>query len=359
VKRWLGIALLVALGACAHFGARHAAAPDRIKIPHSRHVAAKVDCIACHENVYDATDLLAPNLRPDEAKCLECHKEEKQKQNCGFCHTDVARATAWAKPEPTLKMSHKSHIELTKEDCRRCHNQLPEPFAEIAHVPAMATCTSCHEHAREYAAARCITCHPSLARFPLRPVTDFSHQGDFLHGHATSARSSAEACAQCHDQTYCAECHARTVSNPIEVKYPERVLAQFIHRADFVGRHSIEATADPMACRRCHGTSFCDSCHQAEGLTPAAANPRDPHPRGWSFPGSADFHGDAAGATSRAVPRATTRGRGRTASPATASVGSAATRIRRRSRNATAATKSAAMRCAGIVTFRAGRLLDE
>jgi hypothetical protein len=128
-------------------------------------------------------------------------------------------------------------------------------------------------------------------------VGDFSHQGNFVRGHAAPARASAETCAQCHDQTYCADCHAKTVSVPVEVKFPERVNAQFIHRNDFLGRHSLEAAADPMSCQRCHGQTFCQSCHQEEGLVPAAtgvAGQHDPHPAGWGFPGSRDFHGDAA-----------------------------------------------------------------
>jgi len=292
--RWLLVVGGVLLVACAHLATRRSAEPDRIKIPHARHAAAKVDCIACHEGVYDATDLAAPNLLPAEAKCLECHRDQKDQRNCGFCHTDVAQAAARGRPEPSLRLSHAKHIDLVKEDCRRCHSALPEPLADRSHAPTMAGCLSCHPHGQEYADARCSGCHPSLAKFPLRPVTDFSHQGDFVHAHAAPARVSAQTCAQCHDATYCADCHARTVSTPIEVKYPERVDAQFIHRGDFLGRHSIEATADAAACRRCHGTSFCESCHQLQSLTPAAAAPRDPHPKGWSFPGSAAFHGDAA-----------------------------------------------------------------
>ena len=65
---------VVALAACAHLAGRHGGPPDRIKIPHERHAAAKVECIACHEAIYDATDLAAPNLLPSEAKCLECHR---------------------------------------------------------------------------------------------------------------------------------------------------------------------------------------------------------------------------------------------------------------------------------------------
>jgi hypothetical protein len=80
----------------------------------------------------------------------------------------------------------------------------------------------------------------------------------------------------------------------IEVKQPDRVDRDFIHRNDFLSRHAVEAAADPPLCRRCHGTSFCESCHEGQGLTPGAARPRNPHPAGWALPGSAQFHGTEA-----------------------------------------------------------------
>jgi hypothetical protein len=111
-------------------------------------------------------------------------------------------------------------------------------------VPPMSTCTGCHEHAVEVTAGQCNSCHVNLRRYALVPVTLFSHQGNFVRQHGSVARSTGESCAQCHDQTFCADCHARTVALPIESKFPERVTADFIHRADFVSRHAIEARAD-------------------------------------------------------------------------------------------------------------------
>jgi hypothetical protein len=289
----------VAVGACAHLVAKHVredAPADHIRIPHERHAQAKVDCIACHEGIWDDTNFTGKDLLPAEAKCMECHKEQKEKGNCAMCHSDVQHAANRARPEPQVMINHQKHVELVKENCKQCHTSLPERDT-AATPPTMNGCMSCHEHSQQYAQASCTGCHPSLARFPLKPVGDFSHQGNFVRGHAAPARSSAETCAQCHDQTYCADCHARTVSMPIEVKFPERVTSQFIHRNDFLGRHSIEAAADQMSCKRCHGNSFCESCHKKEGLVPAAApaaSSHDPHPAGWGFPGSRDFHGDAA-----------------------------------------------------------------
>jgi hypothetical protein len=161
-------------------------------------------------------------------------------------------------------------------------------------APKMASCLQCHEHAARFDEGRCAECHVDLARYPLEPLSTFSHQGDWIRQHGASARADTEACARCHEQTFCADCHAKTVAVKVEIKFPEQVLARFIHRNDFIGRHQVEARAEPATCRRCHGSSFCEGCHQAQNLTPFGTSPRNPHPPGWTFPGSASFHGTEA-----------------------------------------------------------------
>jgi hypothetical protein len=283
------LALLLAAG-CTVWRPAPVPRGDDIKVPHARHAAAKVDCIVCHEEIYDQKSLAARAL-PPEAKCLECHRDKKESGQCDFCHTDVSRARAWPQAEPTLRMDHAAHIERTHEKCETCHRALPDPVRTVGMAPPMAACLGCHEHRREFDEARCQGCHLDLQRHALAPASFFSHAPGFVREHGRSARAAADACAQCHEQTFCAECHAQTTALPIEFRLPERVDRDFIHRHDFLGRHSVEAAGDPASCRRCHGQSFCDSCHQRQNLTPLGANPRDPHPPGWSFPGSPNFHG--------------------------------------------------------------------
>jgi hypothetical protein len=286
------VALVVLLG-CASCGLLWRGAGDRIRAPHDRHAQAKVECVVCHETIYDAKTLTGEFL-PKEEVCLQCHREAKQQNRCSMCHTDVRRAGPWRAVSAQLKISHADHLAPTKEDCRTCHPSLPEPFRALAQRPTMAACTGCHEHKRDYDNGRCGKCHLDLTRFPLEPITSFSHLGDYVRNHAGDARAAADRCATCHESTFCADCHASTVSMKIEARLPERVNAAFIHRNDYVGRHAVDAQAEPAMCRRCHGSSFCESCHAAQNLTPLSANPRDPHPSVWSFPGSSSFHGSAA-----------------------------------------------------------------
>lgn len=287
-----------ALGACSVwrvFGGDDAPR-DRIKIPHAKHAAEEIECVTCHEDTPDAKDL-ATTLRPLEEKCLMCHQEEQDKGNCGFCHTDPKHPGSYPKRDRRVAVSHADHLPRVQDDCGRCHTRLPEPFAGAGAgegAPAMAACLGCHEHQDEYDEGRCTPCHEDLSRYPIKPLAVFSHRGNFVREHGLTARTAASTCASCHEQTFCGDCHARTVANPVELTFPEKVDADFIHRNDYVSRHSIEAAADPALCQRCHGTSFCTSCHDRQQLTPAVADPRDPHPPGWAFPGSASFHGQAA-----------------------------------------------------------------
>ncbi len=293
MKKWL---LVLALTACnaPWLWNSPVSDGDHIKIPHDKHAKAGVECLACHDAIYDAHSLSVPTL-PDEAKCLECHRAEKDKGNCVMCHTDVKLAAPRPTPEPSLYFDHSKHIDRTKEKCAVCHQALPNPIRSDATRPTMAACTQCHDHKQELNQGKCGVCHIDLTRYQLKPVSLYSHQGDFLREHPRAARSAPESCATCHEQTFCADCHASTVSTTIETKFPERVDRYFIHRDDFLGRHPVEARYDGASCRRCHGSSFCEDCHRANNLSPLSQSPRDPHPPGWSIPGGgAQFHGTEA-----------------------------------------------------------------
>lgn len=282
--------LLLAVASC-RTGVRPAPAPkDRIIFSHDFHQKLEFDCDTCHEGVATAPDLGRSYL-PPEATCLQCHQDQKDSKNCGFCHTDGDKPGTYVARPRDIQIPHATHAQ---KPCATCHQRLPEPGEPRPRPPTMADCTSCHQHAEDYAQARCEPCHRDLWRFPVKPVATFSHQGNFLREHAAQAATSAETCGRCHDQTFCADCHARTLPSRVEVRFPEDVVRRFIHREGFVGAHTLEARTDAVSCQRCHGTRFCESCHELSRLTPVVASPRSPHPPGWTLPGGAAFHGEAA-----------------------------------------------------------------
>jgi hypothetical protein len=290
ISLFLGCCLVAACGPWLTIQLRYGV--DHIRVPHAKHAAAGVECLSCHDEIYDAKDL-GQHVLPKEEKCMECHSEEKAKGNCKMCHSDVKRAAPWPVIEDaTINFSHANHIPRVKEKCEVCHTTLPNPNRAANASPTMDRCLTCHK--KEYDEGRCNQCHADLSRFALKPVSTYSHQGNFVREHARPARAAGATCATCHEQTFCSDCHEKTVSTKIENKFFDRVDRDFIHRNDFLSRHSLEAQADPALCRRCHGTSFCESCHTKQNLTGDGTNPRDPHPAGWSWPGSAQFHGTEA-----------------------------------------------------------------
>ncbi len=221
---------------------------------HAIHVEM-LDCKECHVGMEKARSLRERHL-PRTEKCQECH--------------DDKQAPTRAVEEPHLVFPHADHLPRVEGKCTYCHKVLPEPGQTESTTPAMSTCTSCHVHQVQFAEARCQTCHVDLKRWPLRPVSVFAHQGDFLESHGAMARGSPATCATCHDQTKCAECHSpSTRPFKAEIQWPEGVLSEFIHRGDFESRHTIEASADPASCRKCHGSFFCESCHREQHVAPA------------------------------------------------------------------------------------------
>lgn len=242
--------------------------------PHAVHVDAEVACTNCHAGIDKATQI--------EAKVRHVKLPAKA-EACDQCHDPIPKLAVPARTkEPTLTFSHAAHLPKVKGECKTCHRELTEAGAAAAPAPPMEACTACHNHAKDFAQARCSPCHLDLKRFPLKPVARYSHEADFLKTHPAWARSGAQTCAQCHDQTKCAECHAAT-TGPMkpDVQFPEKVEADFIHRGDWVSRHQIEASADPASCRRCHGSGYCRSCHELNAAAPGVTGARDPHPQGW------------------------------------------------------------------------------
>jgi hypothetical protein len=292
-RPWPLLLAAVLAAACTTWVARLASHRDEIRIPHGRHLELGMGCPVCHEGQEQSTALGQVPL-PSEARCMLCHGGQKAEGNCGFCHTAPDAPRTYARREPRLRLDHVAHLERVDQDCTACHTKAKKAGAFERVTPPMSACMECHEHRRQYAEARCEVCHVDMQRYALRPVTAFSHEGNFLKDHERAARASAASCAQCHEQSFCAECHASTLAVRPEVKLVERVDRRFIHVGDFLGRHAMESRADSTTCRKCHGGSFCDSCHRVQGLSAASQRTMKPHPEGFMTPGSPHFHGQAA-----------------------------------------------------------------
>jgi hypothetical protein len=287
--RGLVVAVLLLIGGGVLAGLNP---PDQINANHSGHAKAKLDCLTCHESIFDETALGQPGVFPKEAKCLGCHKKAKDEGQCGMCHSRPDKPGPYVIHEPYLSINHAKHLEKD-EKCEVCHLTLPARGQLEKPVPPMKTCLGCHNHDEQFKNGQCAVCHVELNRHPLKPVSFFSHQGNFTNAHAPIARSTSAACTVCHEQRFCSDCHSNQPMTPSQ-KNPEQVNRNLIHWGDYLTRHSIDARSDQSRCQVCHVTSYCSNCHAAEGLTPTSTNPHNPHPAGWLSPGNPSFHGRAA-----------------------------------------------------------------
>lgn len=280
-KPWVLVACAGLMVACAtlttKFGTKIV---DQLKVPHAAHQSAGVKCAKCHKGIAESRSL-SSDLMPKKAQCGGCH-DVADPAMCDQCHTDPKAAVALERKEVHLNFPHGLHLakpEINGE-CSHCHSSAEPPTR-----PAMEACTGCHNHEEDYQQGRCSMCHQDLTRYQLRPVADFSHEGNFLREHRLSARSAGASCTQCHEQTFCVECHGKTEALKVEEMFPERVDRSFIHRNDYVGRHTVEARADSASCLRCHGKSYCEACHASHALTPQAPGTLNPHPSSYGGTG--------------------------------------------------------------------------
>jgi hypothetical protein len=280
------LALAVGAAACGPKVAKEKPAQQDppFVFPHSTHVDADVACTNCHP--MDKATTLQANVRHVRIP------DRPSKQNaCKDCHDTDPKLKVPARTAPfRQRFDHAAHLPRVKGDCKVCHKAPPESGATSYPTPTMATCTACHNHQQDFAQARCTPCHVDLKGY-YKPETAFAHQGDWLHTHGSLARSSADTCAACHDQTYCVQCHSpQTAPGRPSIVFPERVDRSFIHRGDYVSRHMIEAGANPASCRKCHGSAFCESCHEQQGMSQFDANFRIPasHQQpNWALPSTA------------------------------------------------------------------------
>jgi hypothetical protein len=288
----IALLLLAPLAACGYKAAKEAnpSAQPAYAFPHSTHVDADVACANCHDMA--SAKKLDPTVRH-----VRIPAQPTKQKPCSDCHDTAPKPIPPRPPRDyRLTFSHADHLARVK-DCKTCHQKLTEPGNLASPAPAMAICTGCHVHQKAFAEARCMPCHRDLKGY--KPETAFKHEGNWLEMHGQLAKASAEACAACHDQTYCTGCHSpATAAAKIELVYPERIEASYIHRGDYVGRHTVDAQANPSSCRRCHGSAFCDSCHAANGFSPSSIIPTVTpvsHGAGWvGPPGSTNRHAQEA-----------------------------------------------------------------
>jgi hypothetical protein len=91
------------------------------------------------------------------------------------------------------------------------------------------------------------------------------HRSDYINTHKFYASQQQQACAVCHEESFCADCHAHKEEIKPSDKFkdaPERALP---HRGDYLNQHKIDGRLNPASCVPCHGrqnNERCMVCHR-------------------------------------------------------------------------------------------------
>ncbi len=247
-------------------------------------------CLSCHVNVERKPGTVA---HPSSKNCAECHEGNHAKIEKSL----VAPRTAAAQQATAILFDHDEHLAMDAigGQCISCHAGLVSQTGGAA-FPPMGQCFECHEHQRQWDRGECTPCHRISDLKTLFPRTFLRHGVGWDRQHGTEALKTTVQCAQCHTTESCDDCHDVSQGLTIEARKAENVDRDFIHPADFITRHAMEASAQPARCLSCHRTETCDSCHQARGISAGRLNAVNPHPPGWMGPNgrAMNHHGRAA-----------------------------------------------------------------
>jgi hypothetical protein len=280
---WLALVAAAAAGSC------RTQTPPRF--PHTKHLAeiecggpnqpACLSCASCHQGARDSSLPLGAT----SSACSPCHDAAEG--------TVMVASGESARSRPSLvRFAHESHLALRaiRGQCVNCHAGVIEGSGSGDRYPPMAVCLRCHQ--ADFDEANCVPCH----RGEQLPRSFMRHDDSWPRRHGPAAKRGSRICNQCHLESGCADCHDQAQQLLVETREPDAVGKHFVHRADYVSRHALEARSRPSDCLRCHTTSSCDACHVQRGVSAARVGSVNPHPIGWlgSDTGSADFHGRAA-----------------------------------------------------------------
>ncbi len=288
------VAILVGLLSACH----ETAVP---RFGHRRHLASQpcggpgghacLTCATCHGGIRESE----AKAMPTGAVCAPCHAEREPGMATGASAQSGASGASVLSggAERAIRFSHRAHLPMdrVRGQCISCHVGVVE-HAGAPGYPPMAKCLSCHSP--DFDEGRCTLCHQAHALRKLVPTSFMRHDPSWIRRHGLPAAQSRPVCMQCHTQAQCADCHDTGQTLAVETRRPDNLTTPFVHRANFLTRHAIEARSQPTSCLRCHTTGSCDACHVERGISALRAGAASPHPKGWIGPGSADTHGRAA-----------------------------------------------------------------
>jgi hypothetical protein len=280
----------VVLALAALFAACSRSRPSQF--PHRAHLVelacgkpGQPECLKCN-GCHSPRQHGRAHQLPDESFCARCHQKDAH---------DVVQVLQAPPRRPfgPITFDHDKHLDMPQivGQCVPCHSGVIE--SDEQRIPPMSKCLQCHEHEQQFQAGVCTPCHAATDLRKILPQSFMRHEGNFMRHHASLVADQGQLCQACHTQADCSNCHDLSQIMSVEQRQPEKIDRQFVHRADFVVRHAMEAQSQPAKCLRCHEPSTCDACHLERGVSANRLGGRSPHPPEWvsTDPGGLNLHG--------------------------------------------------------------------
>ncbi|MBN2344067.1 MAG: cytochrome c3 family protein [Deltaproteobacteria bacterium] len=272
---------------------------DEIIFSHNLHSEQGAECADCHSGVSEDAETKVTPMSMDQ--CADCHDVEDE-SGCKTCHKNADDPASWQKPTPApLLFSHQAHEARDAEsmqDCASCHSGAATATTSAKRtdmMPKHAECKTCHE--KEINLGQCDMCHERLDLYDMAENDFYSHPPGFFERHGMKAAASESNCALCHDNSFCSDCHNKADTVRPSLKFPDKVNKSFMHSGDWMSKHALRSKTDPASCQKCHGVSYCSSCHNRNGIGAGVDQngTNNPHPERsvWISPGPRS-HGAAA-----------------------------------------------------------------
>jgi len=158
----LVVLVLLAAGVGAFSLERRLSAVEQpIAYNHQKHIAAGLECQACHEGI--AEGRVHAQL-PRTEVCVSCHGTEDNPRTQAIRDFAAAkREIPWQRVYVAPKhvyFSHQRHVGVAKLDCAVCHGNMAEKSTPVSRqaVPIrMDRCIACHKS--QGVTTDCLACH--------------------------------------------------------------------------------------------------------------------------------------------------------------------------------------------------------
>jgi len=248
------------------------------------------------EGMSNCTKCHALGDKVTNAKCLECHKEirdridqhkgyhvsaEVTNKDCFSCHSEHHGRNFEIVRFDIQKFDHQTTgYKLTgahtKQDCSACHRDqhiesVDIKSKEYTYLGLKTNCSSCHEDVHQNTlSTNCATCHTTEA-FKPAPLFDHNHSDFVLKG-----KHKEEKCSSCHETTFvngamyqrfkgiehasCASCHEDPHTGSFGNKCKDCHTEEGFDK--FIGKNAFNHTQTQFPLVGKHKKVDCASCHQ-------------------------------------------------------------------------------------------------